>query len=131
MYNFKACREAIIKRASIATIQSCVRMNNVEQLGYTYSSIVEEHFGVKKGTASFGIVVSNLFEGYKCLNKVRAEELEKEIRFHKVRYKTCFSADLKKHHREAHNALVDEERELYKPIRDFVALANSIKKGIK
>lgn len=127
MTTHEECLIEIIKAAKTATIQSVVRLNDIRQLGYAYSHIIERHFNVKKGTCDFGIRLSEIFAPYECLDRIRMEEVQKELRFHKVRYKTCYSPDLKKEHRGAYNKLVDEERALYKPIRKFVALANKIK----
>lgn len=126
--NYNECLIEIIKSAKTATIQSCVRLNDIRQLGYAYSHIIENHFGVKKGTASFGIILSDLFAPYECSDPIRMEELQVELRYHKTRYINCYSPDLKIYHKEEYNRLVDEERDLYKPIRKFVALANKIKK---
>ena len=125
------CLIEIIKKAKVSTIQSCVRLNDIRQLGYIYSTIIEQTFNVKRGTGDFGIVLSIIFEPYECLNRIRMEELQHQLRHHYTRYKHCYSPDLKQFHKEEYNKLVEEERELYKPIKKFVRLANKIKKEQK
>lgn len=120
------CLKAIIKKAHKSTIQSCVNLRNPLSLAYAYSNVIEEYFTVKKGTSSFGVVASDLFRDF-YVDSVKMEEIKKQIRFHKYRYKHSISPDLKKHHLEEHNKLVDIERELYKPIRKFVKMCNKFR----
>lgn len=72
-------------------------------------------------------MVSEIFEEYKA-DTVNLIDLRKKIAFHKLRYKNCISLELKTHHKEFCNAFVDEQKKLYKPIRDFVKYVNKIKK---
>jgi len=67
--------ESLIKRSNKTTIQTLVRNFDIERLGYMYSDIIEDAFGVKKGTASFGVAVRELFSDYK-VNKIRLSELD-------------------------------------------------------
>ena len=119
----KTIIEQLIKRSNKTTIQTLVRNFDIERLGYMYSDIIEHAFGVKKGTCSFGIAVSNLFKEYK-VNKVRLVELDYIIKTSLSKYKLHYSIEVKRDQMNIHNNAVDEFRELNKPLDKFVRLAN-------
>lgn len=115
--------EKLIKRSNKTTIQTLVRNFSVDQLGYLYPDIIEDAFGVKKGTSSFGVAVSKVFKDYKT-NKIRLEELDYIIKTSLSKYKLHYSVEEKRKQMQIHNQAVEEFRELNKPIAKFVKLAN-------
>lgn len=123
------CLEELIRRAPAKIIQALVNLGTPERLGYSYSHIVEEYFDVKKGTCTFGIVVSEIFDEFK-IDSIKFKELERQINFHKRRFKSTFDFNIeqRRHHMTECNRLVDEQKEVYKPMRKFVRLCNKIKK---
>ncbi|GIM60523.1 hypothetical protein CAPN008_05730 [Capnocytophaga canis] len=125
------CLEVIIKRAPAKMIQVFVNAGTPERLGYTYSYIIEEFFEVKKGTSSFGAVVTDIFSEY-MINSIKFKELERQINFHKKRFKFTFDFNIvqRRHHMTECNRLVDEQKKIYEPVRKFVRLCNKIKKQV-
>lgn len=119
----KTIIEKLINRSNKTTIQTLVRNFDIERLGYMYSDIIEDSFGVKKGTCSFGIAVSELFEEYK-VNKVRLVELDYIIKTSLSKYKLHYNIEVKREQMDIHNNAVNEFRKLNKPLDKFVRLAN-------
>ena len=113
----------LIKRSNKTTIQTLVRNFDIERLGYMYADIIEDAFNVKKGTASFGEAVSNVFEAYK-VNKVRLAELDLIIKQSYSKYRLHYSVDVKREQLKIHNDAVEEFRILNKPLIKLVSLAN-------
>lgn len=120
--------EKIILRSNKATIQSLVSSFDIERLGYMYADIIEDACNVKKGTASFGAAVSDLFADYK-VNKIRLAELDRIMRTSMSRYKLHYSVDVKREQMEIYNAAADEFKTLNRPLSLFVRRCNKILKS--
>ena len=115
--------ERMIDRSNKTTIQTLVRNFDIERLGYMYADIIEDHFGVKKGTASFGEKVSEIFSDYK-VNKIRLAELDYIIKTSLSKYKLHYSLEVKREQMKIHNEAVAEFTELNKPMGLFVRHCN-------
>jgi len=117
--------KSLIKRSNKTTIQTLVRNFDIERLGYLYSDIIEDNCNVKKGTASFGEAVSNLFSDYK-VNKIRLTELDLMMKNAMSKYKIHYSIDVKREQMKVYNAAVDEFKSLHEPLSLFVRRCNKI-----
>jgi hypothetical protein len=126
----KTVIEELLKRSNKTTVQTLVRNFNIEQLGYMYADVIEDAFGVKKGTSSFGVAVSNLFSEYK-VDKIRLTELDYIIKTSLQKYKIHYSLDEKRKQMNIHNTAVDEFTELNKHLGKFTRFANKFYKNLK
>lgn len=115
--------ERMIDRSNKTTIQTLVRNFDIERLGYIYADIIEDAYGVKKGTASFGEKVSDVFSDYK-VNKIRLAELDRIIKTSLSKYKLHYSIDVKREQMAIHNEAVAEFTELNKPLSLFTRRCN-------
>lgn len=120
--------KSLIKRSNKTTIQTLVKNFDIERLGYLYYDVIEDAFNVKKGTASFGEAVSNLFSDYK-VNKVRLSELDFIMRRSLSKYKFHYSLELKREQMIIYNAACDEFKQLNKPLASFVRKCNIVLKN--
>ena len=120
--------ETLIRRSNKTTIQTLVRNFDVERLGYMHADVVEDIFNVKKGTASFGIAVSELFSEYK-VNKIRLAELDIIMKNAMSKYKLHYSIEVKREQMKIYNDAADEFKTLNRPLTLFVRLCNKILKS--
>jgi len=119
--------EKLIKRSNTSTIQTLVKNFDIERLGYLYADIIEDEFNVKKGTASFGEAVSNVFSDYK-VNKIRLVELDRTMKSSMSKHKLHYSREEKARQAKIYNAAADEFKILNQPLSLFVRRCNKILK---
>lgn len=119
--------ESLIKRSNTSTIQTLVKNFDIERLGYLYPDIIEDAFKVKKGTASFGEAVSDLFSEYK-VNKIKLSELDRTMKMSISKYKLHYSLEEKAKQAKIYNAAAEEFKTLNQPLSLFVRRCNKILK---
>ena len=120
--------QTLIKRSNKTTIQTLVRNFDIERLGYMYADVIEDAFNVKKGTASFGIAVSELFSAYK-VNKIRLVELDLIMKNSMSKYKLHYSIEVKRENMKIYNDAADEFKMLNNPLSVFVKECNKVLKS--
>lgn len=120
----------MIQKVHKERAQLFVKGFQVTSLGYAFPNDVEEAYGVKRGTSSFGIAVSDLFSDFRT-DAVRMAELDSLMRKECKEFENSTTVESKITHARIYNSYVDEFRELNKPIARFVRLFNKVKKSIK
>jgi len=117
----------MIQKLNKERAQLFVKGFQVTSLGYVFPDEIEQAYGVKRGTASFGVAVTDLFSEFKT-DGVRMAELDSLMRKECEAMESATDVETKIKHARIYNSYVDEFRQLNKPIARFVRLFNKVKR---